>query len=124
MRSGDFDCQITIERRVSTPDAKYGTPVVTWTNLITTGNGRMWAQVEDEQPSRSEAVRSGVAMATNRAVVRIRYRNDIDSSMRVTVHRDTAVLYQIVGGPAQIGGRKQMLEMVLERYSTAGTPQQ
>jgi SPP1 family predicted phage head-tail adaptor len=124
MRSGDFDCQITIERRVSTPDAKYGTPVVTWTNLITTGNGRMWAQVEDEQPSRSEAIRSGLAMATNRAVVRIRYRNDIDSSMRVTVHRDTAVLYQIVGGPAQIGGRKQMLEFVIERYSTSGTPQQ
>jgi SPP1 family predicted phage head-tail adaptor len=124
VRSGDFDTQITIEKRTSTPDAKYGTPVVTWTNLITTGSGRIWAQVEDEQPSRSESVRGGIAMATNRAVVRIRYRNDIDSSMRVTIHRDTAVLYQIVGGPAQVGGRKQMLEMVCERYSTAGTPQQ
>lgn len=122
MRSGDFDCQVTIERRVTTPDAKYGTPAVTWTPLITTGNGRMWAQVEDEQPSRSEAVRSGLAMAANRATMRIRYRNDIDSTMRVTVHRDSAVVYQIIGGPAQIGGRKQMLEMVLERYSTSGTP--
>jgi SPP1 family predicted phage head-tail adaptor len=118
MRSGDFDCQVTIEKRSTTQDAKYGTPVVTWVPLVT----RAWAQVEDEQPSRSEAVRAGVAMATNRTTLRMRYRNDIDSTMRVWVYRDTAVLYQIVAGPAQVGGRKQMIEMVLERYSTAGTP--
>ena len=126
MRAGDFDCQVTIEKRSTTQDAKYGTQVVTWVPLVTSNGAavRFWAQVEDEIPSRSESVRQGVAMSANRAVVRIRYRNDIDSSMRVTVHRDTAVLYQIVGGPAQVGGRKLMLEMVCERYSTSGTAQQ
>jgi SPP1 family predicted phage head-tail adaptor len=123
MRSGDFNCQVTIEKRVTTQDASYGTPVVTWTPLVTSGGAavRFAAEVEDEPPSRSEQIKSGLAMATQRAVVRLRWRNDVDSSMRVTIHRDTAVVYQIIGGPAQVGGRKQMLEMLVERYSTAGT---
>lgn len=122
MRSGDYDTQVTIEKRVTTPDPTYGTPVVTWTALSTFNGGRMWAHFEDEQPSRSESVRQGLAIAANRGLLRMRYRNDIDSTMRVWVHRDTAVLYQIIAGPAQLG-RKQEIEMVLEKYSTAGTPQ-
>jgi hypothetical protein len=38
--------------------------------------------------------------------------------MRVTVHGDSDVIYQIVGGPAEIGGRKEQVEMVLERFSS------
>jgi hypothetical protein len=38
--------------------------------------------------------------------------------MRVTLHGDSDVIYQIVGGPADIDGRKSMIEMVLEKYSS------
>jgi len=38
--------------------------------------------------------------------------------MRVTVHRDTSVVYQIVAGPAFIGGRKDRIEMVIERATS------
>ena len=56
-------------------------------------------------------------MARNQTRVRLRYRSDIDSTMRVTVHGDSDVVYQIVGGPAMIG-RKELTELVLERYSS------
>jgi hypothetical protein len=50
----------------------------------------------------------------------MRWRADIDSSQRVTVHGETDVVYQIVAGPAEIDGRKGGLELVLEKYTTAG----
>jgi head-tail adaptor len=51
----------------------------------------------------------------------MRYRDDIDSSMRITVHGDDAdTVYQIIGGPAQVTaeGRKTMIEVFCERYSS------
>lgn len=81
---------------------------------------KFWAEVQDALPSRSEAVRQGLAQARNQVRLRMRWRGDITSAMRVTVHGDSDVVYQIVGGPAEIGGRKVALEMVLERYSSTG----
>lgn len=112
--AGEQDVQVTIERPVSTPDPAFGSPVVTWTALFV----RQWAKIQDVLPSRSEFVTQGLTVARNQSRLRMRYREDIDSSMRVTVHRDSDVIYQIVGGPAQMGGRKERIEMVLERYSS------
>jgi head-tail adaptor len=81
---------------------------------------RWRAEVQDVLPSRSEAVRQGLAQARNQVRLRMRWRGDITSAMRVTVHGDSDVVYQIVGGPAEIGGRKVALEMMLERYTTTG----
>jgi SPP1 family predicted phage head-tail adaptor len=69
-------------------------------------------------PSRAESVTQGLSMSKNQVRVRMRYRNDIDSSMKITVHRDTDQIMQIIGGPAQIDGRKQFLEMMCERISS------
>jgi head-tail adaptor len=57
-------------------------------------------------------------VARNQTRLRMRWRDDINSSMRVTVHGDSDTVYQIVGGPADIDGRKSMIEMVLEKYSS------
>ena len=50
--------------------------------------------------------------------MRIRYRSDVTSDMRVTVHSDAGdVVHQIVGGPAEIG-RREWTEFVIEKYSS------
>ncbi len=122
MRAGDLDRQITIEYPAKTQDPDYGTEIITWTPLATVGSPpvaqRFWAEVQDAMPSRAESVQQGLAVARNQTRIRIRWRSDISSDMRVIVHGDTDVLYQIVGGPAEIRGRKVMLEMVCERYSS------
>ena len=117
--------EITVERKVVTLDTVHGTDVVTWEPLSYLPGSpavaeRYRAEVQDALPSKSEAVTQGLAIARNQSRVRMRWRDDIDSSMRVTVHGDTDVLYQIVGGPAEIGGRKERIEFVIEKYSTAG----
>ena len=82
---------------------------------------KWWAEVQDVLPSRSEAVRQGLAQARNQVRLRMRWREDITSAMRVTVYGESSdTVYQIVGGPAEIGGRKVWLELMLERYSTTG----
>lgn len=115
--------QITVEKKQVVNDATYGSETITWVPLVPqVGNPalaeRFWAEVQDSMPSRSEAVTQGLVVARNQTRIRLRWRNDIDSSMRVTVHGDTDVIYQIVGGPAEIEGRKQRIEMVCEKYSS------
>jgi head-tail adaptor len=116
-RAGCFDRQIVIERPVSTPDTTYGTPVITWTPIA---SGFFRAEVQDAMPSRSESVQQGLTVARNQTRIRLRWRDDIDSSMRVKVYGDSATptVYQIVGGPAMVGGRKEMIEIMCERYSS------
>lgn len=113
MQAGELDRLISIEYKATEKDPIYRTDVVNWVRLAT-----MHAQVQDALPSRSESVTQGLAVARNQVRVRIRYRADITSAMRVVLHGDSDVVYQIVGGPAEIGGRKRGLEMVLERYSS------
>ena len=123
MRAGTLNREITIERKEVTQDASYGTEVVAWTPLAVLPGSpgvaeRFWAEVQDVMPSRSESVQQGLAVARNQTRIRIRWRSDVTSAMRVIVHGDTDVLYQIVGGPAEIRGRRVMLEMVCERYTS------
>jgi SPP1 family predicted phage head-tail adaptor len=121
--AGTLTRLITVERQQVVQDANYGSQVVTWVPLAVLPGSppvaeRFWAEVQDALPSRSESVMQGVAVARNQTRVRIRWRSDIDSSMRITVHGDADVIYQIVGGPAEIRGRRRMLEMMCERYSS------
>lgn len=123
MRAGDLDKRITIEQP-STVDGAYGPQPGPWVPLVGTGSPlvatKFSAQVQDALPSRSDAVQQGLAVARNQSRCRIRYRSDVTSAMRVTVHWDSGdVTYQIVGGPATIG-RKEWTELVLERYSSGG----
>ena len=125
MSAGEVDCQITVEQKSVTRDADYNTEIVEWVPLVAVAGSpvvgeRFWAKVQDVLPSRSESVKQGLAIGRNQTRIRLRYRNDIDSTMRVTVHRDTDVVYQIIAGPAFIGSRKDRIEIVCERYSSEG----
>lgn len=113
MQAGDFNRIVSIDRPVVSNDATYGSAVTTWERLATFA-----AQVEDALPSRSESVQQGLVLGRNQTRLRMRYRSDIDASMRVIVHGDSDVVYQIVGGPAEIGGRRVGLELMLERFSS------
>jgi len=123
MRAGKLTRQITIERKQVTQDANYGTEIVTWIPLVALPGSptiaeRFSAEIMDTLPSRSEAVQSGLVMARNQSRLRMRWRDDVDSSMRVIVHGDSDVYYQIISGPVEFGGRKQEIEMVIERFSS------
>lgn len=120
--SAIYKHQITIER-TSTVDGEFGPQPGPWVPLVALPGSpvvgeRFWAEMQDVLPSRSEAVKQGLAVARNQTRCRMPWRDDIDSSMRVTWHRETDVVYQIVAGPADIGGNKEAIEMMLERYSS------
>lgn len=76
----------------------------------------VWANVQDVLPSRAERLHEGVNVAARPARIRMRYRRDIDSSMRFVM--DGRVM-QIVSGPAELG-RRVGLEFMAEDYSVAG----
>lgn len=114
MRAGQMDRRITIERpgAVATP---YGPQPGGWVLVV----ARAPAQVLDALPSKDETVKEGLAQATRPARLRMRYMRGITSDMRVILHDETDQLFQIVGGPAEIG-RREWLEMTIEQYSTQG----
>jgi len=121
MQAGDQTEWIEIQRKRVTKDPQYGRDVVSWVPIQTlpgspTTADPMWAQWMDMLPSRSEAVRNGLDTARNQSRVRIPYRQDVDSTMRIIRKYEGDQVYQIVGGPSIIGQR-EWLEMVVERYS-------
>lgn len=132
MRAGQLDRQIIIWRKAIVgdpeyivPDPNYGTEKPVWVPLAGYQPGspqvpvHLPAEVQDVMPSRSEAVRQGLNMAKNQTRIRMRWMTGINSSMHITVLDDGAgQVFEIVGGPAEIEGRKQRLEMMCERYSS------
>jgi head-tail adaptor len=121
--AGTLNRLITVEQKQVVQDADYGAQVVTWVPLALLPGSppvaeQFYAEVQDVLPSRSLSVQQGLQLDKNQTRIRIRWRNDIDSSMRIIVHGDTDVVYQIVGGPAEIRGRRRLLEMMCERYTS------
>jgi len=124
MNSAKYRHQISIERP-TTLDGEFGPQPGPWVPLVAQSGSptvaeRFWAEMQDVMPSRAESVKMGLTVARNQTRCRMRWRADVDSSMRVTWHKDTPVVYQIIAGPADVGGRKEEIEMMLERYSTVG----
>lgn len=106
-------------------DAVYGTPTGDWTPIAyAPGSPPVAAKWAGEwmpvMPSRSESVRQGLQIAREQVRFRMRWRNDIDASMRVRLYGDGESIWQIVGGPTPIEGRQRRLEVVLEQFSTTG----
>lgn len=126
MHAGMLNRQVVFESAVITKDATRGSPVRTWEAISEIGSPavpeRFWANLRDVMPSRAESVRLGLETARSQTVLRMRWRAGITSDMRVKVYSDsdTPVIMQIVGGPAEVGGRKKWLELVLERYTPQG----
>ena len=107
----DLSRRVRIERNTPTVDATYGTPADGWAVLAT-----VWAEMREVPPSRSEAVKNGLQVARNQTRCRIRYLDGLTSADRVIWD---GVTYNIVGGPSELG-RREYLELVLERYSSSG----
>lgn len=124
MRIGTLNREITVRRKEVTQDSTYGTEVVTWVPLsILPGSPEVAERFAVEavamQPSRQEGlVRGDLAIARNLTRIRMRWRDDIDATMQVTLHGDTDCVMQIVGGPVEFGGRKVGIEMMCEEVSS------
>lgn len=114
------------ERPSGAQEAVYGTMQAGWTPIAYLPGSpavaeKFRVEIQDEMPSRSERVQAGLSVAANRSRLRMRWRDDVDSTQRVTVYGDTNMVYQIIAGPAEVGGgRKRYIELVLERYTTQG----
>lgn len=106
-----LDRQILIEKPTAAQDATYGSAVTAWEY-----HAKPWAERKDILPSRSEQLRQGIVQNRLQTRFRIRWRDDIDASMRITDGRD---VFQIVGGPAEIG-RREWLELLCEKPTTTG----
>lgn len=113
-RIGSYDTLATIQKKVSTIDPTYGNENVEWVT-----HAQVWVEIRDFLPSRSYAEATAQNLETARHQVRIRmhYRNDISSDMRILIHRTPDTLYNIVGGPAMLG-RRAAVEVVGEKFSS------
>lgn len=98
-----------IQYKTVTQDANYGNDVETWRK-----KAYVWAELQDVLPSRDESITNEINVVTNKTRVRMRYRSDIDTTMRFKARGYT---YQFVAGPAIIG-RNDYIEFMAERYST------
>lgn len=107
----NLDTRVRFEGKSVTQDSVYGTEVISWVPIAT-----VWAEVQDLLPSRNqlENVRNGIQVALARSRIRMRYRTDINATMRCFIG---SVMYQVVSEPAEIG-RHEFMELLIERHST------
>lgn len=113
--AGKRDQRIRIERNTSTPDPDYGTPsAANWVEVA-----KVWAEVQDVLPSKSESQGSGLRVQARPARIRTAWMTGITSDMRVVLLDQGDRIMQITAGPA-ILGRKEGLEFMAEEYSTEG----
>ncbi|HKY80268.1 MAG TPA: phage head closure protein [Sphingobium sp.] len=103
--------RVTILQREEGRDPTYNTPTGEWVPLAT-----VWAEVTDMLPSRGERIVEGVDIARRPARVRMRYRTDVDMTMRLTV--DGRAM-RIVAGPVELG-RRDGIELLCEGLTTEG----
>jgi head-tail adaptor len=114
MKAGDLDRRVTFQRTATVVDPVYGPQPGGWADVQPT---RIPAQVQDALPGKSELTEGGLRLADRPARLRIRYMDGLTSDMRVVVHDRADRVYEIVGGPAEIG-RREWLEFVIKEYST------
>ena len=116
-KASDLDRRITFQAKGDDLDPDLNTPIEgDWEPIATSPT--VWAQVQDVLPSRGESSGDGIDVSRQPARVRIRWRDDIHSGMRIVV--DDGRVMQIVSGPAEIYGRRKWLELMAEEYSSAG----
>lgn len=111
MDAGRLNRRVTILRRTDVQDADYGTQEAVWTALAS-----VWAEVQDILPSRSEGAENGIDIARRPARVRMRYRDDVNTTMRLQYG---SRVMRIISGPAEIGFREG-IEIVVEELTTGG----
>lgn len=111
MDAGKLDRRVTILTRAETIDPTYGTKQVAWTPLAT-----VWANIQDIVPSRGERLADGIEIANRPCRVRLRYRTDVNSTMRLQYgNRQLRIITQ----PAELGF-KDGIEFIAESLTTEG----
>lgn len=111
MDAGLLDRRITFEARQEAQSGPYNRVSVTWVPQVT-----VWAQVQDMLPSKAESVDNGLSMQNRPCRIRLRYRDDLTSAMRIDYGGRKL---RIVAGPVELG-RRDGLEIMAEEYSTEG----
>jgi SPP1 family predicted phage head-tail adaptor len=111
MEAGKKRTRIVVERRIVTQDPTYGTSVEAWVV-----HKRLRGEVQDLLPSRGEQIADGVDIGNRPCRVRLRYRSDITSDMRLIIGARTL---RIVTMPAEIH-RGRDIELVAEELTTEG----
>lgn len=106
-----MDRRVTLEKPSGAPDPTYGSAPAGWATLAV-----VWAEVRDAPPSRDENVRNGLATGKIQTRVRIRYRGDVDSTVRIRFGSRTL---RVLGGPAEIG-RREYMELYCEQSTAEG----
>lgn len=115
MTPGALDRRITFRRQVVVDDEVYGPqPIDDWEVF---GPPRIPAQVWDNLPGQSESVQNGLRIANRPARVRIRYMRGITSDMQVVVHNEVDEVFEISGGPAELG-RREWIELTIRKYTS------
>lgn len=112
------DEQVTIERRTAARDPDYGTEIPGaggWEAVA----DHIWANVQDQLPSRGESIGNGLVTAVTRTRLRIEVDNSVTTAMRVTLHGKGDRVMQIIAGPALLDDRRNV-EWILEGYSHGG----
>lgn len=112
LAAGDLTTPVEIQQRATTQHPVYGTQVEAgWATIAT-----VWAQVQDMLPSRAERIAEGIDIARRPARVRMWFRDDITTDMRLKVGTR---LMKIVAGPAVLGHRAG-IEIMAEDQTTEG----
>jgi SPP1 family predicted phage head-tail adaptor len=95
MRPGLLNSRVVVQQQSTTQDA-LGQPVLSWSTFAT-----LWADVR--HTSGIEAVKDSAIASVVRASIRVRYRGDLTTAMRV-VHGSTT--YNIVAVLPDVGGKE------------------
>lgn len=111
MAAGNLDRRITFEVRKETQGGAYNRKSVAWSKYAS-----VWAEVRDILPSRAESVDNNVSMQRRPCRIRLYWRADITSEMRIDYGGRKL---RIVSGPVELG-RREYLEILAEEYSTEG----
>lgn len=109
---GEFDTLVRIERPV-TDEAFDGAGSGDW-ELV----DEVWIGIRDKLLSSGEKLADGSNVTTRPARIRMRFRDDVSTEMRI-VAGDR--ILQLVAGPAELG-RRQWMEFSAEEYRPAGNP--
>lgn len=105
--AGALDVRVQIQHKVVVREPTYGGETVAWTALAT-----VWAQVI-ESATDGEAERTAQAAYARPSRVRMRWRADVDPTMRLLL--PTGRLLQITG--TAMVGRKQWLDLACQEWA-------
>ena len=108
---GEFDTEARIERPARSASFK-GAGAGGWEKV-----DDVWVGIRDMLPSRGERLADGINVETRPARLRMRFHEEVTSSMRFVIEGRGAL--EIVAGPAVLG-KRQWMEFMVAEYRPAG----